>query len=273
MTVISDTPVRAVTTARPGGFEYSGATRLGLLGPLQLHRCGAEIAVPAAKHRALLAILAINANRPVQVDRIIGELWQAEEPKSARKTLQGYVWRLRGLLGKCALRTTGSGYELLSETGSIDAVRFEALAEEGLAALRYGDAEQAGRLLRQALALWRGPALADVPAAPSVFAYVSRLEEARLMATEGLVEADLALGRHAEAVPVLRELVAEHPLREGLRAQLMLALLRSGRQAEALGVFAELRELLIEDQGLDPGRAVAELHRRILAGDATLHLG
>ncbi|GAA1157034.1 DNA-binding SARP family transcriptional activator [Kitasatospora gansuensis] len=270
MTVISPPSPRGALLGSVGA-EPAGA-RLGLLGPLQLHCGGTEIALPAAKHRALLALLAINANRPVQVDRIIAELWQADEPESARKTLQGYVWRLRGLLGKRAVRTTGSGYELLAEAGSVDATRFETLAEAGRAALRTGDAGEAVRLLRGALELWRGPALADVPLGPGVFAYVSRLEEARLMAVEGLIDAELALGRHAEVVPALRELVAEHPLRERLRAQLMLALLRGGRQAEALAAYGDLRERLIEDQGLDPGRAVTELHRRILAGDAALHL-
>ncbi|WP_354642267.1 AfsR/SARP family transcriptional regulator [Kitasatospora camelliae] len=247
-------------------------TSLDLLGPLRLRSAGTPVAVPAPKHRALLAILAINANRPVGVDRIISELWQADEPQSARKTLQGYVWRLRGLIGKSALSTTGDGYELHSAADAIDAVRFQRLTDAGRTALRAGDAETAARQLREALGLWRGPALADVPAAPTVYAYASRLEEGRLTAAEWLVDAELGLGRHAEVVPELRELVARHPLREGLRAQLMLALFRCGRQAEALALFGELRDLLVEDQGLDPGRAVTELHRRMLAGDPTLHL-
>ncbi|BFV57383.1 hypothetical protein KCMC57_up24870 [Kitasatospora sp. CMC57] len=272
MTVISPPLPRAAVPVRSGA-EPSGRATIGLLGPLRLHCGGAEIALPAAKHRALLALLAINANRPVQVDRIIAELWQGHEPESARKTLQGYVWRLRGLLGRQAVRTVGSGYELLTEAGAVDATRFEALAAAGRAALRTGEAGEAARLLRGALELWRGPALADVALGPCVFAYVSRLEEARMMAAEGLVDAELALGRHAEVLPGLRELVAEHPLRERLRAQLMLALLRGGRQTEALAAYGELRERLIQDQGLDPGLAVTELHRRILAGDAALHLG
>ncbi|MFJ9518262.1 BTAD domain-containing putative transcriptional regulator [Kitasatospora sp. NPDC101801] len=273
MSVMSPPSPRLLAPPGPTGAEPSGGTRFGLLGPLQLRCDEREIELSAAKQRALLALLAINVNRPVQVDRIIAELWQADEPESARKTLQGYVWRLRGLLGKGAVRTTGSAYTLLTEAGSIDAVRFETLAESGRAALRTGDHGQAGRLLRGALELWRGPALVDVPLGPSVFGYVSRLEEARVLAAEGLVDAELALGRHAEVLPGLRGLVAEHPLRERLRAQLMLALLRDGRQAEALAAYGELRDLLIEDQGLDPGRAVTELHRRILAGDPTLHLG
>ncbi|GAA4863965.1 AfsR/SARP family transcriptional regulator [Kitasatospora terrestris] len=273
MTVLSDLPAPAATAAGPAGPEQHRTTRLGLLGPLRLCRQGTEIAVPAPKHRALLALLAINANRPVQVDRIIGELWQDREPKTARKTLQGYVWRLRTLLGPGALHTTGNGYELRAAADAIDAVRFGMLAERGRAELLAGRPEQAARLLRPALGLWRGPALADVPVAPGAYAYASRLEEERLTATEWLIEAELALGRHAEAVPVLRELVVGQPLREGLRAQLMLALFRSGRQAEALAEYGELRALLREEQGLDPGRAVSELQARILAGDAGLENG
>ncbi|WP_214415972.1 AfsR/SARP family transcriptional regulator [Sphaerisporangium fuscum] len=245
--------------------------RFGLLGSLQLVRDGQVVPVRAAKHRTLLAVLAVNANRPVPVERIAEELWQDEEPKSPRKTLQGYVWRLRGMLGD-GLLTWGNCYELRTGAGQIDAVRFEELLGSGRKALLAGHLQAAVDRLRSALALWRGPVLADVPATPLISAYSHRLEEMRLLATEAAIEADLRRGRHADVIPALRELTAGHPLRETPRAQLMLALFRSGRQTEALAVYAELRALLVGDQGLEPGMDVRRLHQRILESDATLHL-
>ncbi|GAA4220484.1 DNA-binding SARP family transcriptional activator [Streptosporangium album] len=249
---------------------FHGA-RFGLLGPLQVLRGDGEILVPAPKHRAVLAILAINAGRPVSVERIIEELWQGVEPKFARKTLQGYVWRLRRVIGGDLL-TRGGCYELRGAPQETDAARFERLLADGRGALLARDPARAHRRLGAALALWRGPALADVPASPMISAYADRLEEARLMACEAALEADVELGRHAEVIPALREFTAAHPLREFSQALLMLALYRSGRQCEALTVYGRLRALLIAEQGLEPGMAVRRLHQRILTADPGLDL-
>ncbi|MGW0195122.1 AfsR/SARP family transcriptional regulator [Nonomuraea sp. NPDC003201] len=227
------------------------------------------ISIPAPKHRAVLAVLAINFGRPVPADRIIEELWQGSEPKFARKTLQGYIWRLRRVLGEYLI-TQGGGYELRETPHATDAARFERLLADGQTALRAHDPELAHKRLGAALSLWRGPALVDVPAGPLVQAHANRLEEARLLAVQATLEADVELGRQTVVIPVLRELTAAHPLREPLHALLMLALYRSGRQVEALSVYAGLRATLINELGLEPGRAVQELHRRILAADPAL---
>ncbi|MEV4113082.1 AfsR/SARP family transcriptional regulator [Nonomuraea sp. NPDC049695] len=247
----------------------SRAPQIDLLGPLQVVHGDGVVPIPAPKHRAVLAVLAINSGRPVLADRIIEELWQGSEPKFARKTLQGYVWRLRHVLGEDLL-TRGGCYELRGTPRETDAARFERLLADGQLALRTRDPALARRRLEAALALWRGPALADVPSGPMVRAHADRLEEARLLAVEAVLEADVELGRQATVIPALRELTAAHPLRESLHALLMLALYRSGRQAEALSAYAGLRATLIGEQGLEPGRAVRELHRRILAADPAL---
>ncbi|MCC5575798.1 AfsR/SARP family transcriptional regulator [Microtetraspora sp. AC03309] len=243
--------------------------RLGLLGPLRLTLDGNVTPVPAPKHRAVLAILAINMGRPIPAERIIEELWQGAQPAFARKTLQGYVWRIRHLVGG-HLVTRGSGYELRAVPGETDATCFEGLVAEGRRASRMGEHARARGRLASALRLWRGPALADVPASPMILAHAGRLEETRLLALEAEAEADLALGRQAEVVPRLRELIIAHPLRESLHALLMLSLYRCSRQSEALAVYSSLRETLIREQGLQPGRAVSELHRRILQADPEL---
>lgn len=248
------------------------AVRLAVLGPMEVWRGSAMVEVAAAKHRAVLALLAIGGNRPVHPDRLISELWRAEPPKAPRKTLQGYVWRLRAQLGAGNLRTTTGGYQLVIDPGAIDAGRFEAALRTGQQHLRAGRPGEARSSLRSALDLWRGPVLVDVVDVPAVDAYAARLEESRLLATELLMESELELGRHAELVPVLRELVSHHPLREALSGHLMVALFRCGRQADALAVFADLRAGLAREQGLDPNRSVRELQRRILAGDPALEL-
>ncbi|MEV0144864.1 MULTISPECIES: AfsR/SARP family transcriptional regulator [unclassified Nonomuraea] len=247
----------------------SQGVRLGLLGPLQVLRGDGAVAVTAPKHRAVLAILAINAGRPVSADRIAEELWQGSEPKFARKTLQGYVWRLRRLLGD-DLRTRQGSYELSVTSEETDAARFERLLEDGRRAVRDRQLTQARARLEAALTLWRGPALADVPATPMVRAHAGRLEEARLMAVEAVLRTDVDLGRPAAAIPELRELTLTYPAREPLHALLMLALYRAGRPAEALSAYGVLRATLIADHGLEPGRPVQELHRRILAADPDL---
>ncbi|MBT2232157.1 AfsR/SARP family transcriptional regulator [Nonomuraea sp. NEAU-A123] len=249
-------------------LTFRGA-RLSLLGPLQVVRGDGVVPITAPKHRAVLAILAINAGRPVSADRIIEELWQGSEPKFARKTLQGYVWRLRRVLGE-DLRTRGGFYELGGPALETDATRFQGLLAEAQQAIRARQLEPARGLLGAALDLWRGPALADVPASPMIQAHADRLEEARLLAVEVRLKADVELGHQATVIPELRELTATHPLHEPLHALLMLALYRSGRQAEALSVYTGLRAALISEQGLEPGMTVRELHQRILTTDPAL---
>ncbi|MEO3867326.1 AfsR/SARP family transcriptional regulator [Nonomuraea sp. B12E4] len=242
--------------------------RFGLLGPLQVMHGNSLVPITAPKHRVVLTILAINVGRPVSADRIIEELWQGLEPVYARKTLQGYVWRLRRVLGQ-HLRTRAGSYELY-DVWETDAARFERMLLDSRQAMEARHPTLARFRLAAALALWRGPALTDVPTSPMIQAHADRLEEARLLAVEARLQADIELGRHAEVVLELRELTVAHPLREALHALLMLALYRSGRQADALSAYGRLRMTLVREHGLEPGRSVRELHRCILAADPTL---
>jgi DNA-binding SARP family transcriptional activator len=246
--------------------------RVAILGPMRITRSGRTQEISAAKIRAVLALLAIEPNRPIQADRLVAELWPGCEPQAPRKTLQGYIWRLRRMLGRGQLRTTSGGYQLVSERENVDASWFEELVRVGRHQLSAGRPAAARDHLCAALALWRGPALVDVPDVAGVGAYASRLEETRLLATEARIDAELALGGHAEVVPPLLELTANHPVRETMHARLMIALFRCGRQADALAVYAELRASLVDGQGLEPSTALIQLHQRILAGDPHLEL-
>lgn len=222
------------------------------------------------KQRAVLAALLLHRGEIVSTDRLIDELWGDRPPASAAKTVQVYVSNLRKALGDGVLVTRGRGYVLEAEHGQVDVDRFETLVTEGRDALRAGDAQLASDRLRQALALWRGPALADFAYEPFAQGEAARLEEERLAALEDRIDADLALGRHAELVGELDALVREHPLRERLHAQLMLALYRSGRQADALERYQRARRERIDELGIEPGRELQELERAILAQDPAL---
>lgn len=240
-----------------------------ILGPLEVVDQGRPVTLGGPKERVLLAILLLHANDVVPTDRLIEEIWAGEPPPSAVGTLQAHVSRLRRRLGEneaASSRVTsrGGGYVLAVEEGELEATRFEHLAHEGRAALDEGDVETARRLLGQALDLWRGRPLADVTVTPATSGLVGRLEEARLSALEDRIEADLALGRPTELCGELEALVAEYPLRERLSAQLMTALYRSGRQAEAIAVYDRLRDALVEELGIDPSPAVQDLHVAIL---------
>lgn len=243
-----------------------------ILGPLEIVVDGERVDVRGGKQRELLAILLVHASEIVSSDRLIESLWHDNPPPSALKTLQALVSRLRSDLGSAsdALETLGYGYRLVVEPERLDAEAFRAGAEEGRRALARGEAEKAAETLRAALALWRGPALAEFRYQDFAQGEIARLEELRLAVQEERIAADLELGRHQELVVELEELVAEHPLRERLRGQLMLALYRSGRQAEALASYDEGRRALAEELGLEPSEALQQLQRQILAHDPSL---
>ena len=232
---------------------------LSLLGPVELHVDGEPVALPA-KPRALLARLALHANRAVSRDTLVDELWGDDPPERAVKTVQVYVSQLRKALGKHRVETTGGGYLLVLEEDELDLARFERLLREGREHLAHGGAEDAVETLDAALALWRGEPLYDA----------GRLDELRATALEERAEAKLALGRHAQLVADLEQLIAERPERERPRAQLMLALYRSGRQEEALALFRKTRDDLVERLGIEPGPELRELHARILQHDRAL---
>ena len=241
-----------------------------ILGPLDVRNGDQAVELAGGKQRALLALLILNANETVSTDRIVEELWGERSPQTAPKVIQNHVSQLRRGLGDGLLVTEGSGYRLHVEPGTVDVDRFEGLLSEGRSALESGAADAAAALFRQALELWRGTPLAEVAFEPFAQAEIARLEERRLVAIEERIEADLALGRHDDLVGDLESLIARNPLRERLRAQLMLALYRSGRQSEALAVYQDARSTLVEELGIEPRRSLRELHQAILNQDPGL---
>lgn len=249
-----------------------------ILGPLEVHSGGRPVALGGTKQRALLASLLLNANRVVASDRLIDELWGETPPETAAKGLQGYVSALRKVLDserggtRDVLVTRPPGYAILLEPEQLDLSCFERLRDEARDALKSGDAGRASATLREALALWRGSPLADLAYASFAQGEIDRLEELRLGALEERIEADLALGRHADVIGELEGLIDQQPLREHLRHQLMLTLYRSGRQAEALQVYQDARDALTGELGIEPGRELRDLQRAILNQDASLEL-
>ena len=216
-----------------------------VLGPLEVADGDQRLALGAPKQRALLAVLLLHANDAVAVERLIDDLWGASPPATVAKSVQAYVARLRKQLGGGRLETRAPGYLLRADPSEVDAARFERLVTEAARA----EPEVAGRLLREALALWRGPPLADLAYERFAQPEIQRLEELRVLALEQRIGADLACGHHAQVVGELEALVVAHPLREGLRGQLMLALYRCGRQGEALEVYRAARAALTEELG------------------------
>jgi DNA-binding SARP family transcriptional activator len=236
-----------------------------ILGPLEVVEGGREIAVAGSKPRALLAVLLLHANEVVSRDRLVDELWGAAPPETAATALQVHVSQLRKALGRETIVTRAPGYVIRVGPGDLDAERFESLLEEA----HSQEAAAAAETLRQALGLWRGPALADLG---DIFARPERalLEERRLSALEHRIEAELTLGRHAKLVAELEGLVREQPLRERLRGQVMLALYRCGRQADALEAYRSGQRLLDEELGLEPADELQRLERAILNHDPSL---
>jgi predicted ATPase/DNA-binding SARP family transcriptional activator len=230
------------------------------------------VALGGQKRRALLAVLLLDANSVVSGDRLIDALWGDSPPETARNTIQVYISQLRKLLPESALETAPPGYRLVIEPDNVDLFEFIRLSEEGRTALGAGDAAGGADTLRAALALWRGAPLADLAWEPFAQAEIVRLEELRLAALEDRIDADLALGRHGQLIGELEQLVAEHPLKERLRAQLMLALYRSGRQADALAVYQRARRTLVDELGIEPSDSLKQLELAILAHDPALSL-
>jgi YVTN family beta-propeller protein len=241
-----------------------------ILGPLEVEDDGRVLPLGGAKQRALLALLLLHANEVVSRDRLIDDIWGERAPETAATALQGYVSGLRKAVGVERILTRAPGYLLQVDSNEVDLARFEQMARAGRDALASGDAERASAMLAEALALWHGLPLADLDATAFAYAERLRLEELRVSAIEERIEAELTLGRHAALVVELEALVAEHPLREKLRGQLMLALYRCGRQAEALQVYQEARRLLVGDLGLEPGTALRSLEQAILNHDPAL---
>ena len=243
----------------------------GILGPLEVRADGRSVPLGGGKPRAVLALLALHANQPVSAERVAVALWGEDAPPTAVKTVQVYIARLRKALeDPGVLVTTPAGYCLRVGPGELDAERFEERVATGRDALAHGRAEEAAAELRAALGLWRGAPLAEIASAPFAPPEIARLEEQRLAALEARVEADLAAGRQPELVGELQQLTTEHPWRERLHAQLMLALYRTGRQAEALDAYRHARDVLTDQLGIEPGAELNELHQAILAHDPEL---
>jgi DNA-binding SARP family transcriptional activator len=246
-----------------------------LLGPFAVRVGGAAVPVQKGKQRALLAALLLSPGRVVSLDYLAETLWGPDPPPSARVTIQNYVMRLRkalGAAGTTRITTLPAGYAIYTEPGELDVTRFEDLLSTATAAAREDRWQDAAERAHAAVALWRGDPLADVGSGLLAEREVPRLAEMRLRALETRNEADLHLGRHADVITGLQRLTACHPLRERLHAQLMLALYRDGRQAEALAVYQRARQVLVTELGTEPGPGLRKLHQQVLASDPALAL-
>src|SRR4051812_4881145 len=238
-----------------------------LLGPLEVRAGDGPLPLGGEKQRALLALLLLNANRVVSRERLIDELWGEAPPETAVSMVQVYVSRLRKVLPNGVLSTRAPGYVLAVEPTELDLARFEEL----VSAARDAGPDRASHLLREGLALWRGPPLAEFEQEPFARGESRRLEDLRLAAVEERIEADLALGRHADVSGELETLIGEYPHRERLRGQLMLALYRSDRQTEALAVYRDARGAL-DELGIEPSERLRRLEKQILTHDPALEL-
>ncbi|MFD3992784.1 BTAD domain-containing putative transcriptional regulator [Streptomyces sp. NPDC058583] len=275
--------------------------KIRILGPLHAETDGVPVVPSAAKTRQVLALLALHPGRPVPVATLKEELWGPLPPCSAHSTLQTYILRLRRALAaalggpygsegtagatETAARTTGAtgparardllatghdGYLLRIADEDVDAFAFQRAAQAGHTAFAEGDSARTARLLREALALWQGPALVDVRAGAALRIHAARLEESRLLATERRLDAELRLGLHGELLAELVELTRLHPANERLHAQAMVAFYRAGRQSEALQLYRGLRRRLVEELGLEPAPQLQRLHQAMLSVDPRL---
>jgi DNA-binding SARP family transcriptional activator/ABC-type branched-subunit amino acid transport system substrate-binding protein len=250
--------------------DDGGSISFRILGQVEASDATGPVALGGAKPRALLAVLLLERGAVVSSDRLVDALWGDQPPPTATKSLQAHVSHLRKSLGPAVVETRAGGYRIAPGAGTLDLDQFEGLTKHGRAAAATGDHDAAAAALGKALALWRGPALGDLAFEPFAAPAVARLEELRLAALEDRFDADLARGRDAELVSELTAFVDEHPLRERMRGQLMLALYRAGRQADALEVYRTGRETLLGELGLEPGPQLRDLERRILTQDETL---
>ena len=247
--------------------------QVGILGPLEVRVAGGDpVPLGGVRQRALLAILALDANVVVSTDRLIDLLWGESPPATAGHTVQVFVSRLRRALGLAGDRlvTRAPGYLLQVGADELDAERCEHQYAMAQSELGVGNADRAASLLRDALSLWRGSALAEFTYEPFAQAAIARFEERRVDCREVLIEAELALGRHAEVISELEALIHEHPFRERPRAQLMLALYRSGRQADALDAFQHARRTLVDELAVEPSPLLRDLEQAILRQDPSL---
>jgi DNA-binding SARP family transcriptional activator/tetratricopeptide (TPR) repeat protein len=247
--------------------------RFGVLGPLLVDDGESAVSVPGGRQRVLLAALLVQAGQAVGAETLVDVVWDGSPPPGAIDTLRTHVMRLRRVLGARAgarLVTRYPGYLIEAGEDEVDLLRFSRLCRDGGIAARTRSWPRAAQILTEALALWRGAALADVSSQVLQRDEVPRLDQLRVQAQEWRIDADLHLGRHADLVPELQVLAAEHPLRERFHAQLMLALYRCGRQAEALAAYRHARVALIEELGAEPGSELRELHQQILTADAVL---
>ena len=266
-----------MAAALMGDSQQAERVTFRVLGMLEVLVRGRPVELSGAKPRALLTMLVLHPNQVISPDRLMEGLWGDRPPASAVNTLQGYVSQLRKSLrpatptgGDQLIETRPPGYRLTIHPDAVDALRFERLLTEGRALLAAGEPGQAASLLEKALGMWRGPALADFSLEEFAQADIARLSELRVQALEEQLEAQLALGRHAESVGALRGLVDEHPLRERLWGQLIVALYRCGRQGEALRAFTQLRQRLREELGIDPSPALRALEEAVLLQQAGL---
>ncbi len=257
-----------------GGTSLTGdRMRFGILGPVLVNDGAVAVAVPAVRQRVLLAALLVHAGQAVSADALAEVVWDGSPPPAAAGTLRTHVMRLRRVLGPRAgkrLVTRYPGYLVEADEDEVDLLRFSRLCRDGSAAVGAGSWQQASQVLAEALGLWRGRALADVPSQLLQRNEVPRIDQLRLQAQEWRIDADLHLGRHAELVPELQSLAAEHPLRERFHAHLLLALYRSGRQADALAAYRDARQVLVGELGIEPGPELKQLHQQILDADPAL---
>src|SRR5215831_5845018 len=252
--------------------------RFRILGPLEVVRSGCVVPLGGRRQRAVLALLLLEANRVVPVDRLAEDVWGGHPPPGSVTTLQSYVFRLRRALepdrppgaAGAVLVTRDRGYLVRVGREHLDAAVFEDGFAAGRAALEAGRYAEAAQALREALGLWRGPVLADLADYAFARPEAARLEELRLAAVEDRIDADLALGRHQALTGELERLAGEYPVRERLHGQLMVALYRCGRQAEALAAYRRVRGLLAGELGIDPAEPLQRLHASVLAHDPAL---
>jgi DNA-binding SARP family transcriptional activator len=243
---------------------------IGLLGPMRVRHENATLVISAGKHRSLLAALVVSAGDVVSFDQLAEIVWDGEPPAGSRVTLRNYVMRIRQILGSelgSRIVTLFPGYLLAAGEDEVDLLAFEKLRRDGFAAVRAADWYRASAVLSDALRLHRGTPLADIPSQVLRDAYVPHLEEERLLVQETRIDCDLRLGRSGQVTAEVSALAAKFPMRERLQALFMQALHQQGRQGDALTAYLHTRRTIIEQLGVEPGRELRDIHRRILAGD------